>query len=173
LDRKTLLEACVARGINENTLAVYTTYSPILEHLGVGLWKLRGVQVDPAAIEAVREQNQLRPRESRLLEHGWTPDGKLWIAWKLPRIAPQPVLSVPSAVKRYLHNRTFQVIAKDSARPFGSITVNDAGLSYGYGPPLRYIGADEADILLAQFDLATSDVRLSIADNSILDEQNA
>ena len=35
----------------------------------------------------------------------------------------------------------------------------------------RYIGADAGDILLAEFNLAKSDVQVSIADSSILDDE--
>ncbi len=169
LDRRSLTEACVSRGINENTLAVYTTYSAILEHIGVDLWKLRGVRVDPAAVEAVREQNQLRPRESRLLEYGWTPEGKLWVAWKLPAAVTGLVLGIPGPVRRYLSNRNFPAIAKEVGRTFGQVSINEGGSSYGYGSFLRYEGADEGDTLLAEFDLTKSDVRLSIADGSLLE----
>jgi hypothetical protein len=169
LDRKTLIDACIARGINENTLSVYTSYSPILEHIGLDLWKLRGVQVDPATIEAVRLQNQLRPRETRLLEYGWTKDGKLWVAWRLPSAKAGLVLNVPGGVRRYLSNRVFAAIANDSNRLFGQVSINDSGMSYGYGPIMRYLGADGGDTALAEFDLAKSSVQVSIADSSLLD----
>ena len=42
--------------------------------------------------------------------------------------------------------------------------------SYGYAPFLRYIGADEGDILLAEFDLANSQVCLSISDDQMIEE---
>jgi Sigma-70, region 4 len=170
LDRKALIDGSKTRGLNENTLAVYTTYSPILEHIGLDLWKLRGVRVDPAAVEAVREQNQLRTRQTRLLEYGWTPDGRLWIAWKLPGTLNTPVLSVPGAVRRYLCNRTFAAINKDVGKNIGQASVNEAGTSYGYGPFLRHAGADEGDTLLAEFDLAKAEVYLSMVDSIVLEE---
>lgn len=169
LDRKSLTDACVVRGINENTLSVYTSYSPLLEHVGLDLWKLRGVQIDPVTIEAVRQQNQLRPRETRLLEYGWTTDGKLWIAWRLPSTKTGLVLSVPGGVKRYLSNRLFAATANDSSRSFGQVTVNESGMSYGYGQIMRYLGADGGDTALAEFDLSKSSVQISIADSSLLD----
>lgn len=170
LDRKTLIDDCVKRGLNENTVSVYTTYSPILEHIGLDLWKLRGVQVDPAAVEAVREQNQLRHRQTRLLNYGWTSDGKLWVAWRLPPSINSVVLGVPGAVLRYLANRSFSAFAKDSGRATGNISINDIGSSYGYSPFLRYKGADENDTFVAEFDLARSDVQLSITDESMLEQ---
>ncbi len=169
LDRKSLVDACIARGLNENTLVTYTTYSPMLEHVGIDIWKLRGVRVDPAAVEALREQNQLRPREDRLLEFGWNPDGRLWVAWKIPRVAPGLVFGVPGAVRRYLANRTFMAKAKETGRDCGQVSINDQGSSYGYVTFLRYDGADSGDILLAEFDLTNNVADLIIADTNILE----
>lgn len=165
VDRRTLVQECLSRGINENTLSVYTSYSPILEHIGIGLWQLRGVRVDPAAVEAVREQNALRPRETRVQDFGWSSDGKLWVAWALPAISGSPVFGIPVAIKRYLSNQSFAARPKDVDRSVGTITINDGGTSYGYAPFLRYIGADQGDLLLAEFDLARSQVLLSINDD--------
>lgn len=128
------------------------------------------MQVDPAAVEAVREQNQLRPRENRLLDFGWSPEGKLWIAWKLPGNKSGLVLGVPGAIRRYLSNLAFQAVAKEGERDCGQIAVNDGGSSYGYGRFLRYSGADEGDTLLAEFDLSQRGVSLSIVDDAVLEQ---
>lgn len=170
VDRRTLIQECLSRGINENTLAIYTTYSPILEHIGIGLWQLRGVRVDPAAVEAVREQNALRPRETRMQDFGWFPDGKLWVAWALPQLTGSPVFGIPSAIRRYLAGRSFSAKSKEAERAVGKIAVTDDGASYGYAPFLRYAGADKGDVLCAEFDLLSSDVRLSINDDRVLED---
>lgn len=170
LDRKSLADACISRGMNENTFNVYTTYSAVLEHLGVDLWKLRGVQVDPAAVEALREQNQTRPRENRLLNFGWSSEGKLWIGWKLPESTNAVVLGIPGGVRRYLRNLTFQAESKGVDRRFGNISVNDGGTSYGYAPFLRYVGADKGDTLIAEFDIGKRVVYLSVGDDAVLEQ---
>lgn len=171
LDRKAMMDACVARGINENTFMMYTSYSPVLEHVGIDMWKLRGVHVDPAAIEALKEQNQLRFRETRLLEYGWTSNGKLWVAWKIPPNLGSVVLGVPGAVRRYLTGRSFSACAKETGRQCGSVSINEQGSSYGYTAFLRYAGADAGDVLRTEFDLARNEVELTITDENIL-EQN-
>jgi sigma-70-like protein/RNA polymerase alpha subunit len=173
VDRRTLIRECLSRGINENTLAIYTTYSPILEHIGIDLWQLRGVHVDPAAVEAVREQNALRPREQRVQDFGWSQNGRLWVAWILPHLTGSPVLGIPGAVGRYVSGRSFSAKPKHVDRSAGKISVNDDGTSYGYAAFFRYIGADEGDLLLAEFDLAKSDVELSINDFDMLQEASA
>ena len=170
LDRKTLIRECLARGINENTLAVYTSYSTVLDHIGVGLWQLRGVRVDPAAVEAVREQNALRPREVRVQDFGWDANGRLWVTWTLPQISSSPVLGIPGPVKRFLGGRTFEARPKDGERLLGKISITDAGLSYGYSPYYRYSGADEGDWLKAEFDLGAAIVYLSLNEDTFEDD---
>jgi hypothetical protein len=169
MDRKSMTQACSERGLNENTLSVYSTYSPIVEHVGVDIWKLRGVRVDPAAVEALREQNELRPRETRLLEYGWTPEGRLWVAWRLPAVQSSIVLGIPGATRRYLSDRTFAAVAKETGRAYGNVSVNAQGSSYGYSPFLRSAGADEGDVLLAEFDISANMVHLDIGDENLLE----
>ena len=127
------------------------------------------VRVDPAAVEAVREQNALRPREARVQDFGWSSDGKLWVAWTLPRLTGSPVFGVPGAIKRYVAGRSFSAKPKDTDRAVGKIGVTDDGMSYGYAQFIRYIGGDEGDLLIAEFDLAQAEVRLSANDDRILE----
>ena len=171
MDRTSFAVGCLARGMNENTFSVYASYSCVLEHVGIGIWKLRGVAVDPAAVEAVRMANQLKPREKRVLEHGWTDDGKLCIAARVPRLGKQSmVIGCPGAIQRYLIGQEFQCRTKEGNHKRGTVVINEKGTSYGYGPFIRRYGLDEDDILLAEFDLATNTVQLSLADDELLGE---
>ena len=170
MDRTSLLEECLARGMNENTFSVSSTYSCVLEHLGIGVWKLRGTEVSPAAVEAVRKANRIKPREERVLESGWSEDGKLWVAAKIPRLGKNAmIIGVPGSIKRFLETQSFKCIAKESKIECGTITINANGTSYGYGPFIRRYGLDENDVLLAEFDLASNNVMLSVADEEFLD----
>jgi hypothetical protein len=125
---------------------------------------------DPATVEAVRQQNHLRPRERRLLDFGWNAEGKLWIAWRLPESRSSLVFGIPGAVRRYLDDRRFVASAKDAGRTLSHISINEKGAAYGWGPILRYLGADGGDTMLAEFDLTSSLVVVSFADDSLLDE---
>lgn len=171
LDRRSIVEACVARGLNENSVSTFLTYSPIIEHLGTDVWKLRGVRVDPAAIEALREANASVTSERRLLNFGWRADGKLWIAARLPYNTSGVVLGIPSTIKRYLLDRKFTAIDRTSRSFCGDISINEAGSSFGYGAFFRFSGADPGDVLLAEFDLAKNQVELSLVDELILDAE--
>ncbi len=133
------------------------------------MWKLRGSRVDPAAIEALRVQTSLRPREKRVLEHGWTPEGLLWLAIRVPALSGSLVIGVPGAIRRFVGGREFEARAGVDGRPCGTIVVKDDGSSYGYGKFVRRYGADYNDVLMIEFDLPGSTVSLSITDDQALD----
>jgi hypothetical protein len=171
MDRASFGESCFARGMNENTFSVYTTYSCIVDHLGVDLWKLRGVTVDPAAVEAVRLANNIRPRQKRVLEYGWANNGDLWIAARVPsHTKGNMVVGCPGTIKRFLMGQKFECKTREGGQLCGTINIDDKGLSWGYSVFIRRSGLDENDILLAEFDLATNTAYLSVADEDILDE---
>lgn len=169
LDRDSFAEACVSRGMNEHTFNVYTSYSPILENVDLAIWKLRGVKVDPTAVEAIRIANYVKPRQKRVLHYGWGEDGSLWIAVRVPRMAGSMVIGCPGPIQRFLSGQEFTCLTKDGNHNCGTITVNDRGSSYGYGVFIRRHGIDENDVLLAEFDLNDQTVTLSIADEELLD----
>lgn len=168
LDRDSLAAACMARGMNENTFNTYSCYSPILEHVDVSIWKLRGMKVDPSAVEAMRIANQLRPKQKRVLEFGWGEDGKLWVAARVPATTGHMILGCPAAIQRYLVGVQFRCVGKDGNQNCGTVTVNDRGISYGYGTFIRRYGLDENDILFVEFDINEQTATLSIADEEIL-----
>jgi hypothetical protein len=103
LDRSSLAAACARRSMNDNTFSLYLTYSTAILHLGIDIWSLRAVRVDPAAVEAVRAANALRERERRVLDYGWTPEGQLWVAARLPATHGWNfVFGIPGAIRHDL-----------------------------------------------------------------------
>lgn len=169
LDRNGFADACAERGVNLNTLWTLATYSPVIEHLGVGLWTLCGTVADPAVVEAFRKANALRPREQRIADYGWAPTGELWIATRLPRYLESFVFKVPAAIGRFLADRDFS--ATDlSGGECGVIRIYENLMAGGTPPFLRRAGADEGDILLVRFDLGAGKAALSIIDDDALDE---
>ena len=169
LDRSSLWRECERRAMNVNTFSLYLTYSAVIVHLGTDIWTLRGVRVDPAAVEALLQANALRQKERRVLDHGWTADGQLWVATRLPTVSGSFAFGMPGAIKRYLAGRKFAA-KDDDAVEHGSVRINDEGSSYGFGPFLRQRGADEGDILIAEFDLSGGTALLRLGDDELLDE---
>jgi hypothetical protein len=170
LDRASFWKECERRAMNVNTFSLYLTYSPVIVHLGTDIWTLRGVRVDPAAVEALRQANALRQKEKRVLDHGWTTDGQLWVATRLPSTHSGGfAFGMPGAIKRYLAGRQFAA-KDDDGIDHGSVRINDEGASYGFGSFLRQRGADEGDILIAEFDLNGGTALLRLGDDELLDE---
>lgn len=169
LDRTSFLRACLERGMNANTFSVYTTYSPILDHLATDVWALRGLPVDTAAVEALRAANADRERERRMVDYGWSAEGTLWVASRIPELGRGgAVFSVPSAIKHYVAGRTYKAKADDGT-PAGTIVVGENGSSWGYGPYLHRRGADAGDIMRIDFHLDSDDALLQLGSDELLD----
>lgn len=167
LDRAGFEQGALDRGVNPNTFNVYASYSPIVEHLGTDLWALRGVQVDPAAVEALRRANAQRPRERRIQDFGWTPEGRLWLAVRLGRPS-SVVITIPSAISNYLADRNFRARALDGS-DVGEVVIAENASSWGYTPFLGRMGADEGDVLRIEFDLVTETAVLQLGGDEILE----
>jgi hypothetical protein len=169
LDRNSFAEACISRGMNENTFSLFTSYSPVVEHAGVELWKLRGTRIDPAYLEAYRGANNLGKRERRAMEHGWNEQGALWLAIELPKFGKSSlVVYAPAAIQRFLAGQRFDAFAKDSGEACGTVAFQATGNSYGYGVFINKYGLDENDVLLAEFDLPEGKVLLSVGTDDLL-----
>jgi hypothetical protein len=169
LDRAELLEGCSQRGVTPGSLWVFLSYSPVVERLGPSMWSLRGIRVDPAAVEAIRQANALRPRQKRVIDYGWTAEGLLWIAVRLPEDAQLQVFNIPTAVRRFVEGRDFSG-QTEAGDPCGRIRVQEYGSCHGHSEFLRRAGADEGDILQVSFDLAKGVASLGLIDDESLDE---
>jgi hypothetical protein len=172
LDRASFAAECLRRSMNINTFGIYLTYSPVIIHLGTDVWSLRGVRIDPAAVEAVRSANALREKEKRVLDHGWTADGYLWLAARIPAAhVARLVVDIPGAIRHYLSGRKFDAKDEDGVT-HGSVRINDEGTSYGFGHFLCQRGADEGDILIAEFNLSEGIAQLRLGDDELLEEMS-
>lgn len=169
LDYGSFGRACADAGMNPNTFTQYLSSSPVIAHLGPDLWSLRGIRVDAASVEVVRQANAARPRERRIMDHGWTGSGDLWFAARLPELQSGLVLGVPSAIRRFVAGREFAT-TDESGVPAGTVRVNAEGASYGYGGFLARCGADEDDILLVTFRLTEGTATLRLIGDEELED---
>ncbi|GBC86857.1 DNA-directed RNA polymerase subunit alpha [bacterium HR12] len=159
LRREDFEREVVGRGVNVNTFSVYTSYSPFIRELGGGLWAVRGVEPDPIEVERLRRRRRTRRR--RIEGWGWLPSGVLRVSVRLARTT-NVVIGIPGAVRPYLSGRTFAIVLPDGTRK-GTVRVDEVGASWGYGPALGRLGAEVGALMLADFDLATGTVALSLA----------
>jgi hypothetical protein len=168
LDRTTYARRCAERGMNLHTFSQYLSFSPVINHLGTDLWSLRGVRVDPASVEVLRQMNALRPGEKRIVDYGWSESGLLWVTVRVPELTASPVAVIPIAVRRFLANREFA--ARDETNnEAGRIRVSEDGVCYGFAPYLRRRGADGGDLLMLKFDIGSSAVDLQLSDEEFLE----
>jgi hypothetical protein len=168
LDRAELEAAVTGRGVNPSTFSVFTTYSPVLDHPAVNVWCLRGHDVQPAAVEALRDIVATRGRPRRMIGYGWQEDGTLSVTTVVNNVS-SPVIGIPSDVSRYVADRQFAAFTQDGSDT-GTIVIDDRGTSWGYGPFLRRRGAEVGDVLTIRFDLVGEQVTLLLADEMELDE---
>lgn len=174
LPRQELADACAAHGIKPTTFDAYLTYSAIIEHLGTGIWGLRGAPVDPVAVEALRGDSSLRTRARRVVGYGWTADSELWLTWRVAgNSVHSAVIGIPAAIARYVGGQSFEATASDDGSAVGTITVsesNNVGAynSWGYSPFLTRRGADDGDVLRVRFDIVTNQATLTLEDEESL-----
>jgi len=168
LDRNSLSRSCSELGMNPNTFSQYLSSSPVICHVGTDMWSLRGTRLDPAAVEALREANAARPYEKRIIDHGWSEDGHLWLAARLPELPSHFVLFIPSAIRRFVIGREFPA-TDENGLASGTVRVNAEGNSYGYGPFLIRRGADKDDILLISFRITEGVSTLQLIDDEELE----
>jgi hypothetical protein len=167
LDRQSIRDKCISRGVNAHSIEVLLSYSPLIEHLGVNLWTIAGTLIDPSALEAVRAANALRPRARRVSDFGWTETGNIWVSVIVPSYHTSSfVFGIPGGVKRYLIRQKF-AITDEFGRKYGQVGITEDGSTYGAGPLLRRKGADPGDTMLCEFNLTGNTVLIRVGGEEV------
>jgi hypothetical protein len=169
LDRHTFAAACLERGMKPTTFSVFLSASAVIEHVDTGIWGLRGIHIDPVEVERLRVALAMRPRERRLVDFGWTDNGNLWLAMRLPNLSIASYThGIPTAILPYVAGRQFRALTRDN-REVGTVVVDERGASWGYGPFLAREGADEGDILYTEFNLVRGTAMLELEPEDFLE----
>ena len=168
LDRATIVRECVGRGVNLQTINIDLTYSCVVEHIDTNIWTLRGADINPAAVEALRQANALRPKERRVRDFGWTADGRLWVAAVVPPMTQPFVFGCPQGTGDYLSGQVFSAVMRDST-PCGNIRVTTEGMVHGFNMFQQISGCDAGDIVVIEFDLTDQTATLMLGDEELLD----
>ena len=168
LDRAELEATVTGRGVNPSTFSVHLTFSPVLDHPATNVWCLRGHEVDPAALEALRDIVATRTRPRRTIGYGWEEDGMLSVTTVVTNVS-SPVIGIPGPVSHYVSGRQFVAVTEEGS-PVGTVAIDERGGSWGYGPFLRRRGAEPGDVLTIRFDLAAERATLVLADEMDLEE---
>lgn len=150
------------RSVNKSSFYVYLTYSPILARFAPGVYGLRGAPITAAKVEALIPT---RVRSQVLQDHGWTPEGRLWVGYRISAAGERSaVLGVPGALKSIVQG-SFPLSAEDG-RPIGTLAAD--GSIWGLSPFYRRYGVEEGDYLVLVFDLTTREATIIAGTQELL-----
>ena len=162
LPRSQLLDACHRAGLNLTSVNLYTTYSECLERVGPGLFAARGSVVAPQ----VRPVVNRRPAHRLEPVHGFTPDGRPWLAWPVtPGVWANGVVHVPAELRRVIESRHFPCVDASGVQ-VATVGIDRHGNSWGWSGFLRRAGAQLGDVVRAVFDPEAGTAVLQVVEAS-------
>lgn len=137
------------RGLNRSSFYVYLGYSPIISRYAPGVYGLRGARVTAGEVNALIPP---RARAQRLVDHGWTSDGRVWLGYRMSESAlTAGVLSVPAALQEFVHGS--YLLSTEQDRPIGTLVVRGNHM-WGVGPFYRRWGVEEGDYVVVVLDIS-------------------
>jgi len=161
-----LEEECLRQGMNQTTFGIVLSSSPIISRFARCVYGLRGTEVCPGLAESLVVERRM----TRVLaDYGWTPDGQIFLTYKLSSgTIANGIISIPAGMKQHLTG-TFDLHVAEAA-PIGRLVVKDSQ-AWGLGPLFSRRGGDPGDSLRIDFDLKT---RVATAElgQALLEEVN-
>ena len=132
MERSTMEELCVAGGMNRFSFHAFVSWSPVIAQYGHSVYGLLGAKVSQRDIDKLAATRRAKRLSHRVLDdHGWTEDGKVWLAYRLSRAASTyAVITVPAALKKVVQGR-FKLLGTDG-RQIGTLATKD-GRAWGLG----------------------------------------
>jgi hypothetical protein len=152
LRRIDILRECSKRGINENSVNLYTSYSPVIQHVAHETFKLTGKEIAASALSAHQAALSQRIRMKRILVADWK-DGRIRVCIRCPEQIQTMVIGAPSSVRQFLQSKSFDAFDL-GGKSAGTIASNESGSMWGMGPFCVANGMEENDILSIEFDIA-------------------
>ena len=158
--------ACALRGVLHDSFTSILSYSPVIARVAPGVYGLAGANHDPGAIESLIPVQHCYPKVR--LDHGWTPDGRIWISYRLSEtVIVRGVCTVPTAMEQLLEGE-FTASAADASR-IGIVECKDKSV-WGLRPFFRRRGGEAGDCMVTLFDLSKREVTIHIGDDSLVAE---
>ena len=148
LDSYTVSEHGMALGINENSLTIYKTYSPILWRPIAGYYSVVGSDIPIGLIDELERKKEHPTKPT--LEFGWTADHRIMVGRRLTDgVWLSGIATIPAAVQKFVKD-DFSLFAFGK-QALGTITIREASV-FGLKPFLRMFGGDPGDVLVLLFD---------------------
>jgi hypothetical protein len=152
LDSYTVSQEGAALGLNENSLGIYKTYSPLLWRPIAGHYAVVGATLPPGLVDEL-DRSRHHKRGESLLESGWTGDRRILLAYRITKgVWLSGLLSVPSSVAAMLQG-DYDLFAFGT-HALAPINVREA-TAFGMRPFLRMFGAELGDVVVVTFDPRT------------------
>jgi hypothetical protein len=152
LRRNDIIRECSRRGINENSVSLYTSYSPVIQHVAQETFKLVGKEIAASALSAHQAALSQKIRTKTILLSDWK-DGRIRLCVRCPEQVHTMVVGAPAAFRNFLKERSFEAYDLDE-KLVGTITSNNRGSMWGMAPFCTANGIEENDILSIEFDIA-------------------
>ena len=164
MSRKELLRSCIERGLNEMSVSMYMTYSPVVMHVGVDAHALVGAKTNSGDLSAhlISHSERTKAKTKRLLLCDWS-NGQIRFVVRCPEFTSNMVVGCPSSMKKFLLERKFNGVNKSTGEIFGTIGISDDGAIYGMGPFCRQESTVLGDIIVMEFGLLNGTATLSTA----------
>jgi hypothetical protein len=160
MERASLEELCLRRGMNRSTFYVYIGNSLVIEKLATGIYGLLGAQVQAGEVAAL---SPAKKKHKVVVDSGWT-EGHIWILIRLSKaVLTSGVFGCPSALRRFLSGE-FSLQTADGTH-VGTLVVGDTG-TWGLGPFFRRRGGEVGDYLHLTFDLGERTATIGTGDSS-------
>jgi hypothetical protein len=165
MDRASFEEQCLRRGMNRFTFNAVATNSPVVLPYGRCLYGLVGATVGGRTMARGLARRHPRSTARVLTGHGRTPDGRVFLNYRLsPAVVANGIVTVPAALRRQLRG-TFALHNADGCKA-GELTARNA-CAWGLGPALRAQKAAEGDCLLLVFDVAGHTAQMHLGSEAI------
>ena len=152
MERGAMEDLCVAGGMNRFSFHAFVSWSPVIAQYGHSVYGLLGAEVPPDRVQKLLAQRRAGRVGRRVLDsHGWTPDGRVWLRYRLSKAASTyAVITIPAALKKTVRGR-FQFLDAEG-RQLGTLATKD-GRAWGLGSFLRKQGARIGDHIVLTLDL--------------------
>ncbi|MEN6459000.1 MAG: sigma factor-like helix-turn-helix DNA-binding protein [Thermoguttaceae bacterium] len=152
MERGAMEDLCVAGGMNRFSFHAFVSWSPVIAQYGHSVYGLLGSAVAPDRVRNLLAERRAGRVGRRVLDsHGSTPDGKVWLRYRLSKAASTyAVITIPAALKKTVQGR-FQFLNGDG-REIGTLATKD-GRAWGLGSFLRKQGAQIGDEIVLTLDL--------------------
>lgn len=163
--RRALQRALADRGIGTASFWRILNYSPFITRLGQGVYGLIGCA---PSFGAVQELTEMKVGEGGIIDHGWLPDRRLWLAYRLSDAAIETgVIGIPRATANVMSNE-YSVVT--STGPTDARLRRRNCSAWGLRRVLVELGAEAGDYLVLKLNVSMHVAELAVGDESVVDE---